>query len=450
MNTNKILMSIDQICVIKGYLSNINKEINKNNPKKNSGKYNMAPGIINFGNTCFHNAAAQLFYRVEELTSFLVHKNVMAQYKNDSYIKHFITLLKEMKNASDNINNNVITNQSLVVTQICPILGPLKLSTSGNYVSGYSAGVQADAGELLGLLLDSLTIYCTNTGNIELNVKKKNICKDQNGKQIPTKKFPENDPRTFFRNTIETHYCPLSVVLPYDEVFYKKGTMNKSGKIRTKDEFSDDLADNYLRTTAKIEFKNAIKLCNKWKLTESKNNNMYHIIITNENKDKTLEKILSIHKKINDVMTVYKKKGNNNYYPHIKIENVIPGKYMFVFLSIFATGNKIHHQIGLSDSNNELKINYIKNNAELTKTYILLGVVIHHGGTINSGHYTCFINHDGKWYDYNDSSRNPTTFNSSSAFIVLYREKEKKLFDTIDPETIPKDLIGPNGYLQDV
>jgi ubiquitin carboxyl-terminal hydrolase 22/27/51 len=44
------------------------------------------------------------------------------------------------------------------------------------------------------------------------------------------------------------------------------------------------------------------------------------------------------------------------------------------------------------------------NNAEFSRSemYELFAVVDHHG-TMDSGHYTCFVKHDGLWFRCDDS-----------------------------------------------
>lgn len=37
-----------------------------------------------------------------------------------------------------------------------------------------------------------------------------------------------------------------------------------------------------------------------------------------------------------------------------------------------------------------------------SKYYSLISVVLHHGSSIRSGHYTAYCQHDSKWFHFND------------------------------------------------
>lgn len=56
-------------------------------------------------------------------------------------------------------------------------------------------------------------------------------------------------------------------------------------------------------------------------------------------------------------------------------------------------------------------------------TYALAGVVNHHGGGLQSGHYTadCLNADDGKWYNFNDSRVGPSgRIDGAAAYLAFY------------------------------
>ncbi|XP_046858859.1 ubiquitin carboxyl-terminal hydrolase 3-like [Xenia sp. Carnegie-2017] len=60
-------------------------------------------------------------------------------------------------------------------------------------------------------------------------------------------------------------------------------------------------------------------------------------------------------------------------------------------------------------------------------TYNLAAVIVHHGSGVNSGHYTSIAWHDGKWYNFNDSSVLPSDekhVESVKGYIFFYTKSK--------------------------
>lgn len=142
--------------------------------------YKPSPGLTNIGNTCFHNAAIQLLYRMQEFSAFIsLNKDVVIRQYNNYFIQNLINLIDLMFTTSYKIP---ISREQMELLQMCQIL------------PGYSITqrTQEDAHEFLSSLLHNLIIDCnSNNDNLKSGVK---YC--DNKKQI--KFFPKNDPRTFF------------------------------------------------------------------------------------------------------------------------------------------------------------------------------------------------------------------------------------------------------------
>ena len=108
--------------------------------------------------------------------------------------------------------------------------------------------------------------------------------------------------------------------------------------------------------------------------------------------------------------------------------NISTGKYLIVHLKSYSEitdGTKIKFipNIKLEETV------HIPQKNDIMKLYNLVGVIIHIGENINSGHYIALIKYD-KWYKYDDdtvsSISNPTDFlnnnKNSTPYILLYEE----------------------------
>ena len=131
-----------------------------------------------------------------------------------------------------------------------------------------------------------------------------------------------------------------------------------------------------------------------------------------------------------------------------------PGKYLIIQLKMFDNNlNKKTHNITLADTNGYMNW-YDDFITPIHKKYELVGIVAHRG-SFNEGHYIAYIKHNTGWYTYNDDIRTQHIsydemrkfYKSFIPYLILYREVSDKLFDTFNPNTIPKNLV---DYLIDV
>ena len=97
---NNSLINILDLINKKQHLNQIVKIINN----RLDSTFQLAPGLQNVGNTCFHDSAIQMFYRITELTSFLISNK--EKYATESYFYNFIILLEIMKSRASILQNN--------------------------------------------------------------------------------------------------------------------------------------------------------------------------------------------------------------------------------------------------------------------------------------------------------------------------------------------------------
>ena len=420
------------------------------------GDYKIPPGIQNFGNTCFHNSTMQLLYRIKELSKFIIHPKINAQYKDN--MVPFIDLLKIMNDKSNNNSNQVISSESDLVTgKICPM------------IKGYTKGTQQDAVELLLKILENLSIDCTTAFSLK-DISKQNICKDNN----KIKNFPKDDPRNFINMTYQKLVCKLDYILPkkgdpdYGKIYNLAGSTKQTiigTTIKLKEDTFDEIkATDYLFNK---DLPQKYLNCSNFDISENLERPSYDInVVGNDKKSisellqtnrKKLQKLLiekesasnkeQLNKNINDLMInmmLYKDDNKNELSVFTQEDNLIPNKYFMIKLLIFDQNkNKIIHDIKLDQT---INIQYLENNIGKSKDYELVGTIIHAGSSINFGHYYSYIKYGDQWYEFNDSQR--STINSSDVkssgnavpYLVLYQEKTHQPFEYIDPSSIPDKL----------
>jgi len=435
-----------------------------------------APLLKNLGVTCFHDAATQLFYRIEELKDFLVQDKVYNQYPKqfnvngkmiDNPFVNWIDILREMNKATG-ITIDFKTLQTKVPIT-CSVL-----------FSGHN--VQQDSQEFLIKMLEFMT--CKRVAIKKEKGEEKVECTDN----ILKGRLDVNDPRNFLTIVIEDHICDLNKTLDKSflrsmkEEFQREygREPNKTDKKWDKMVLNQEKWENYKKTNW-LNFEKWYTNCRNYNINKSESEYFLKLDFnepTEEDKKKPDYKPKDIAMVIKDMMDFnlpndqpakYMAKENRideqvEYNIVAQRRNYKPNKYLIVQLSIFGvkeeytnTGDvkqipfKKSHDIVLANDIGEFTFTYLDDKTEKHKTYELIGMV-NHSGTLKRGHYIAHIKYNGKWYVYNDMSNeiypDPSktkdqvdiTQAYSSAYLVLYREKNIDPVEVIDPNKIPDQL----------
>lgn len=158
--------------------------------------WELAPGLSNVGkNYCFHNSVAQLFYRMKDLSTFMIRDDVIDMYTNDQ-LKQFLKLVEEMLQKSSN---------NLAEKKKGHEIDPQKYITScklveGAFISEEGPLRQSDALTFLIRILGEIMLDCDNRDKekVNLNIAQQNYCYDKgSGKQLKLN-FKTSDPRRSF------------------------------------------------------------------------------------------------------------------------------------------------------------------------------------------------------------------------------------------------------------
>jgi len=374
---------------------------------------NLPPGLANLGATCFHNAATQLFYRMDELLSYVTRDDIYNQYTINSPFKYYIELLQIMKTNADN-DEPVVSHdelQILVATQICNVL-PDK----------YVQGQQEDASEFLEGILNDMNF---------------NGQKDKN--------LPTTDPRTFLSIIYETYKCELDVKFSGDPFIklYKKiysERWNDATEEQKKDPKWGQLTldpnkyNQYVQQYQNYLTDSSTK-CRPWIKGKTIPDWMLRLSF-NENTDKGIEEIIGENINYdNDITERFfasdvTSNGPVQYQLYAKKTNYIPNKYLIIQLRVFSREGTITkkkgHNIKLANNNDEFIFKYKENGVQKEKTYELVGTV-NHEGTLTVGHYWAYIKYNNQWYEYNDTRRDkidrPTDYRK--AYLALYIQSIK-------------------------
>jgi len=396
----------------------------------------IPPGLTNVGQTCFHNATIQLFYRMTDVSNFIID---MKEIYNDKYINSFIELIELMKLSNKPyLDNNQLNN--LVITNICPILGNI-----------YKPNSQQDAHELLQKILEFID-----------NKKTDSKLDPRNSYQIKdTQSLCDTDKELFDTSIICDDYNKaLNKILKNFKELVNNYMKNNITIEQIKNYMFffdmnneiDRLLNSYNKNyneiinkikiyinKKKIEFneENLTSIHKKCKFDE-KNvqiTNNYAINIR-ENETSTmselLKKIIHFDPKTtfkNCYNILLKKNGNPFNYLFFEEHKLEFNKYIILQLKIFKqkqTGSriKIQHNIKLADDNDNIYVNNI--------IYKLIGFIAH-SGSFNSGHYISYIKYDNIWYSFNDEHVNKINLNNKkiweyninfTPYVILYEKIE--------------------------
>ncbi len=336
----------------------------------------IPPGIINYGNTCFHNSAIQLLYRIEELRDFIINQNIINQYNNVE-IKKIIELFAIMKSHSkDSISFDYINENELILNHTCYILPEIQKYYKKYNNRNYR---QQDVEEFINIILVKLNLDCAipmNDWNFIYNKDK--LCNDK----INRFNFNKKDPRTFLNITlIENIY-----------------STNKQTYMIVNDN-NDILIDH--DTNIDYLSDNEIKILHSEKELCGTNLERKNILILdiNDNDTRDINNII----KFNFNSIEINLKNISSYEGKLRFTeyNILCNKYIMMQLKCFeyihGESTKKYHTIPLASDNGNIKI------AQHTKEFELVGFIVHIGTTPNSGHYVVYVKYDDIWYLYNDT-----------------------------------------------
>lgn len=357
---------MDNITII---LNNINQiYMRKNAITQEIGpilnKYKMAPGVYGGSNTCFHNASAQLFYKMDILVDFLIKNH--ESYKNNKYIYNFIILLKKMRAASDDIKNNSI-NDVTIMENVCPI------------IESYQKGRQDDASLLLIKILENI-----------LGIKDN---------------FIENDPSTYFIVKEQSLLCDTEKI-PSSQIFDRKPT-EMTWKITDIDLAKDEILENLVKCMRDDEFE----------INETKIHTVLNINTFLPGKS-LADKINHIGSDIKFMSKgknddIHKKPQMKGYINRNKYDTY---KYLVVsIVTLLENGRWENHEIPLCDNNGTVEIN--------SKKYELSAIVLKDLNA-SSGHYIAYIKYNNKWIYYSDTTRNQVDLKNKDISTYLYTEQK--------------------------
>lgn len=466
MSLHILLNKINSIYLKKSMINNINIL---------AGNYKLQPGIINCGFTCYHNVAIQIFFRIEELVTYLIKKFHKKIYENFSCL---ITLLELMKKNSSNDKNYIIKECGLIKA-ICSLSKDYKEQSEGDPVA------------LLNSIFDNIFI---NDQKTFLHFKKDYYIKKL--KEYPSNEIydEKNDTElnkilVKYETKIEKNFIDLfidlfkdiikdldnnvelidiSIKIARDAKYdnkkkecndivelareYNKEIKNHKNKIKTEN-IIQKIINEPKNSNLSIENINKFDydktedgyICYQTILDKTKNEKISNLL-SYENMD---ENILNNNSDISDEekINVFISTQNFEYIENngrtcviLSKINIIPNKYLFVELT---ADKNLDYRLKLVDKNNKITINFIENNKLTYKNYELIGIIIYK--MEEPKHYYSYIYNQKNWYMYNDDEREKIYLGDNEEIhdhingyndtpkLLLYREDNLYLFDTINP-----------------
>lgn len=413
-------------------------------------EYDLAPGIDNVGNTCFHNSAAQFFYRIIDLRNVLIQNK--SNYEN-TFFKNFISLLEIMTQENNCINGNKIGN--LVLNGICPIL---TVDNKNIKSYRYHRGSQQDSQELLIKIFEQIENEYKNNKNTPETLYNHTIISARasvNNEQLFLLEILQYDYKQSFKKFIGGL---LDIILKYrkdkDKLLLKLYDFKNDNvvnfinnnyneilsakKLKIIDMISknimDDIKNYIIEKKEKLSIENLEKIHKRIQSDDYKKYNENYKssmlpIIFNSGDNRSMEEIIidifnqefNINKVSNGDLVRTSEEGKQKNLYFIK-EKIVPNKYFIVHLKLFSNLKKKTHRIQLSNINGQIMIN---------STVYNLVAFIAHSGSIRGGHYVCYVKYGSKWFFYSDSHRSEISSNlgfdyayknNYDPYVILYEK----------------------------
>jgi hypothetical protein len=225
-------------------------------------------------------------------------------------------------------------------------------------------------------------------------------------------------------------------------------------------EFLEKILDNFkdlnLNIVDSFKFTESSTLKSNGNPNRQKNEEKFFLELSINNDSKNIQNIINNEFKeenLNKNKYIHKEEGKNNIVYNKKILSISSlNKYVFIQLKRFVYNKKTMTTIRL---NNSIEINYnitFQVGTE-NKTYKLIGVICHLGGSVNNGHYIYykFTNKDNvvifndstiKKYGYNnDTNTKVKSFIQSNCYVLMYEEVDHVAKPEANPEADPEANI---------
>lgn len=360
-------------------------------------------GLNNIGNTCYMNAIIQLIVHNEHIYEFLTSENITSD--SDTMIYQIKNLIRLMGN-----------NDTIV-----PLDFKKTISKQQEIFRGYS---QNDAHELLVLVLD----------RIHEETKSSVVIKEYPIEYIEFEKFKKNiqiqiDNASLLRDKIK-----LSKIFDkYISTHMKEYIYHKNIGM-----WGNYIKNNYSIISHHFTglFHNIIFCNNCHNVSHSHEIfNCLTVDIDNDDITKNLSLFDCIYNYIRPTtnMEDFKCSDCNKTGSCKKKTSIwhLPNT-LFIHLKRFKQSYR-HGNVCVEKATNFIDIplsfnpiDFLSEYNQTPSTYVLKSV-IHHYGSINSGHYVSFVNIDNKWYQFNDSHvsviENIDTILTKDIYIVVYNKK---------------------------
>jgi ubiquitin C-terminal hydrolase len=401
-------------------------------------------GLNNMGNTCYLNSVLQLLIHSKVFLSFLLQddKNY-SYYLEQASIRRLGKLYRKKHNLTEN-DQATIKRSDIDKLMKYSITEKLYEIVHVILNKGNSLITPVGFKEILDLKTDDFRRH-TQHDPQELLIKILENIEEETG--IKTNIFELTNETEFYKKYKE-------ILINYDELL-----KNNEKKLLEISEINERILFNNILNNYKMQYRNIINQYNG--LTFAKNifNTKFNSFIFNTNIILVKNVICSVCNNVNvtyetktileleicdtihdsfvkltnneqllyhtcDICKSYEKSEKN-----LKIWK--PPLLLFIHLTRFkqTSFNKVSKNKSFIDIPKEINISEFYDNSIIdsfkVNKYILKGIINHHGGSLNSGHYTadCISINDNSWYHFNDSDVSKYSGNNidiSAAYVLMY------------------------------